>query len=128
MKKFITILFFIILWSIICLCGGYFIGKKLTKPVIIQGETIWKDKIIYRDYAKMPVAEKDKKLKCYDQGEFFLTFKPIEEDKYRIQGNLCEREAYKDIEIEIGESGNFKLYLGFGVAVLACATIFAMTR
>lgn len=117
MKKFIFALVLIILWSLFCAFSGYIAAKKTIDPVIIQGETVWRDKVVYRDYTIMTVAEKDKALECYDASEFFLSFEPIKNNEYRITGNLCGREAHKDIEIECGQSSNWKFYLGLGSAV-----------
>ena len=121
MRKFIFALICIILWSFTCLFGGYILGKKLTKPVTItKYETQWKDKIIYKDLSSMSEKEKDKELQCYYQSEFKLDIKKhYQEEKYRITGSLCERSAYKDIEIECGSSGDWKLYAGIGIVGIA---------
>ena len=124
MKKFIFILVCIILWSFTCLFGGYILGKKLTPPITItKYETQWKDKIIYRDYSSIPVNDLIEDLKCYDTAEFKLDMNNLQENKYRISGSLCERSAYKDIEIECGSSGDWKLYAGIGVVGIASGMI-----
>lgn len=121
MKKIIFCLICIVLWSFTCLFGGYLLGKKLKEPITItKYETQWKEKIIYRDYSKIPINDIISDLKCYDTAEFKLDInKDIRTDKYRITGSLCERSAYKDIEIECGSSGNWKLYAGIGVVGVA---------
>ena len=130
MKKIIFIIIYIFIWSFTCLFGGYFLGKKLTKPITItQTETVWKDKIIYKDIPSMTISEKDKELRCYYRSEFKLNFKPlIDDNKYRIEGILCERSAYKDIEIECGESENWKFYVGAGVVLGLGTAIYTITR
>lgn len=130
MKKFITILLIIIIWTLTCATSGYFYAKKTVKPITIkQTETQWKYSVIYKDISQMPSEEKDRDLQCYYQSEFHLNFTPLVDDnKYRITGKLCQREAYKDIEIECHESGNFKFYLGLGVAATVGAGIYILTR
>ena len=130
MKKIIFILILIITWSATCLFFGYFSGKKLTDPVIIKEyETVWKDKIIYKNVSTMPTEEKDKELGHYYRDEFILKMKPLsEQNMYRIEGKLYEREAHKDIEIQCGESGGWKLYAGFGLAAAVGTVIYMKVR
>lgn len=120
MKTFVTFLTFFVVWGGICSFLGYKYAKGNIEPITItKYETQWKDKVVYRNYEDLPVEVIKQKLKCYDQEEFFLAFDPIKDNEYRITGNLCEREAYKDIKIEASTSGNWKLYAGIGVAGLA---------
>lgn len=119
MKKIMFCFVCLIIWSLICVFGGYLISKKLIKPVTItKYETQWKDRVVYRDISSMTEEEKDKELKCYYQSEFKLDINSDIHDgnKYRITGSLCERSSYKDIEIECSSSGNWKLYTGIGTA------------
>jgi len=120
MKKILFCLICVIIWRFTCLFGVYILGKKFTKPITItKYETQWKDKIIYRDYSSIPVNDLIEDLKCYDTAEFKLDInKDIQEDRYRITGSLCERSAYKDIEIECGSSGDWKLMAGIGTVGL----------
>jgi len=126
MKKIIMILLLSVFWTITCIGFGYFAGKSLTDPVVItEKETVWKDKIVYRDYISMPPEKIIDKLKCYDQSEFYLTLNPlINSGEYRIKGKLCEREAHKDIKIEVGSNSNWKFYIGAGAAVAIGAGIY----
>jgi hypothetical protein len=129
MKKFIFALFCVIVWTIACLGFGYFYAKKTIKPVIIQGETVWKDKIVYKNIVTMSIEDKDKDLKHYYEDEFFLELKPLPRtNKYRIEGKLYEREAYKDFEISCGESGNWKFYAGIGFVTVIGTTLYLKTR
>lgn len=130
MKKFAFIMACIFTWSITCVTGGYIVGKKLTKPIIItEHETIWKDKIIYKNIAVMSPEEKDKDLECFYRNEFKLTLKPLPENNmYRISGKLCDREATKDFEVQCGESGNWKLYGGIAAAGIIGTAIYIKTR
>lgn len=126
MNKFIFILSALIAWSVTCLGYGYFYAKQTVDPIVItQTETVWKDKVIYRDYVSMPAEDILNKLRHYDQDEFKLTFRPlVEANMYRIEGRLYEREAYKDIKIEVGSASNWKFYLGLGSAAAIGAGIY----
>jgi len=127
MKKIVIILILSVLWTMTCAGFGYFYGKKFAKPIVItEKETVWKDKIVYRDYLSMPPEQMIDKLKCYDQNEFKIAFNQKPEiGEYRITGKLCEREAYKDIKIEVGSDTNWKFYIGIGSAVAIGLGIYA---
>ena len=119
MKTFVTFLTFFLMWGGICSFLGYKYAKDNAEPITItKYETQWKDRVVYRDISSMTEKEKDKELKCYYQSEFKLDINSDihNVNKYRITGSLCERFAYKDIEIECNSSGNWKFYAGIGTA------------
>lgn len=126
MKNFITILTFFLAWGIACSFVGYQYAKKTSDPIVVtKYETQWKDKVIYRNYANLPVEDMIKDLKCYDTSEFKLDINKIKEPSYyKIEGSLCGREASRDVLIQANTSGNWKLYAGIGIA--GAATGFAL--
>jgi len=128
MNRFIFIFILIIAWTATCIFATYSYVNKTKIPVIIQGETIWKDKIIYRDYKKLSVNDIVEDLKCYDQAEFKINIKHLNSKEYRITSSLCERSAYKDIEVECGQTESWKYYVGAGIAVAAGLGIYAGLR
>jgi hypothetical protein len=121
MKKIAFFMTFFIVWSSICSFLGFQYAKKSIEPITItKYETQWKDKVIYRDYTKLPLEDIITDLKCYDTSEFKLDINKVKEPSYyRIDGSLCGRSAYKDVLIEANTSGNWKLYAGIGVAGIA---------
>lgn len=119
MNRFIFILIVFIAWTLACVFATHIYDSKTIVPKITQGETIWKDKVIYRDYTKLPVNDIVEDLKCYDRSEFKINLKQLNTNKYRVESSLCERSAYKDIEIECGQTESWKYYVGAGIAVAA---------
>lgn len=130
MKKFAFIMICVIIWSIFCGATGFYIASKNIKPVTItEKETVWKDKIVYRDYLSIPPEEILAKLKHYDNDEFFINIKPSSDtNKFKIEGRLYERSASKDFEVECGESGNWKLYGSIAAAGIIGTAIYIKTR
>jgi hypothetical protein len=132
LKNIIFVVLVTILYSFILFIGGYLYHKHHTPPITItKTETQWKQSIVYRDYPALSQGDIINKLKCYDQGEFKLDISPLSDiGTYRISGKLCDRDAYKDIGIECGESENFKLYLGIGAIAIGAGAygIYKITR
>jgi len=131
MTKFNHIILTCIILLILLTCsfiGGYFYHAKTTKPEVkVITETKWKHSIIYRDYPTLSQEEIVNRLKCYDQSEMYITVRPLEDiGTYRIDTSLCERKAERDFRIECGETSNFKLYLGLGLASAAGIGIYAL--
>ena len=131
MNKLVHVLIICTIFLIFGICsfiGGYFYHAKTVKPEVkVITETKWKHSIIYRDYTVLTQDEVITRLKCYDQSEMYISVNPLESaGTYRISTSLCERKAERDFEVECGESGNFKLYLGFGLATAAGVGLFAL--
>ena len=123
MKNILIAILVLLLFGFCCGIIGFFIHKKFSKPVIIEREKIVTN-TVYRDYQKIVREKCIENLICYDQSEFKLDINPkVIPGEYRITASLCEREAYRDVKIDCGSSGNWKLYLGIGIG--AAATGFA---
>lgn len=131
MNKLVHVLIICIIFLIFGTCsfiGGYFYHAKTVKPEVkVITETKWKHSIIYRDYPTLSQEEIISRLKCYDQSEMYITVRPLDDiGTYRIDTSLCERKAERDLQIECGETSNFKFYLGLGLASAASIGIYAL--
>jgi hypothetical protein len=84
------------------------ITKYKTKYVTIQ-----------RDYDKMSCSELQRELYSYDTEPFYLDMYHIGDSKYQLTGKVYKRTASRDVKIECGTSGNWKMYAGVaGVVTL----------
>lgn len=93
--------------------SGYYYGSRTVEPGII-----YKDKIvtntIFRDRA-LTLDECKGHLNKYDQGEFILDIEHRQNNQYTIYGELHERKASRDVEIELARSGSWKFYIAGGL-------------
>ena len=132
MKQIFIIFLVFLLFGFCCGIIGFFIHKKFSKPVIIEREKTVTN-TVYRDYEKIVREKCIENLICYDQSEFKLDINPkIVPGEYRITASLCGREAYRDVKIDCGSSGNWKLYLGIGIGAattgFACYKIYEAVK
>ena len=100
---------------------GWQVSKKCQEP-IIKEVVVTKnvDRVIYRDYTTTACCDL---LQKYDQSPMII--------KYNVTGvksgytdvtlkwQLYEREGEQEIRVPAWQSGNWKLYAGIGVGVVA---------
>ena len=102
------------------LFGLHVAGKK--PPVkIVEEKVIYKT--IERNYQETPLATLQKELKCYDTAKPLLDISPIDARHFKIEAGLCKRTWSRDIMVDCGSEGNWKLYLGIGIGVAGAAAI-----
>lgn len=106
-----TILIFVV---IVCLVGaGCFIGGRCSvKPdikIVTKTEIKWKDKIVYRDYEKMPCPDVVKELLAYDTGVPRLDG-IIKDDVFHATAGLNKREWSRDFKLKAGAGDSAKWY------------------
>lgn len=99
--------------------GGWFTHLKTQSPEIrieTKEEIVWRDKIVYRDYQDITREECIDKLRCYDTAEPTLDIEPLRDNTFRLSASLCERKPWtRDVKLSVGESGNWKFYVGAGI-------------
>ena len=96
--------------------SGYFYFQS-GDPVEIERMPVVSN-IIKKDPDKMPVSELKKDAKCLYEGQFILDIQPLNSPgKFILNAALCDRTASREVLLPMGESGNFKLYLGIGFGV-----------
>ena len=100
---------------------GWELSRKYQEPIIKEVEVLkYKDKIIYRDYTTTACCDL---LQKYDTSPMII--------KYDVTGiksgytdvaltwQLYERKGEQEIRVPAGQSGNWKLYAGIGIGVVA---------
>lgn len=96
--------------------GGLYAYQKIypiEPAVITKTEIKWQDKVITRDYTRIEIEECKQLLACYDTAKPELDghfVGPV----FRVNAGICEREWSRDFLI--GQSGNWKFYIGAAVA------------
>ena len=107
-----------------------FISRQYFYPP--EPEIKWKTRvqtdIVYRDYPTVSLPECIDKLKCYDTALPRLEYERIDAGTYRIGAGLCGREWTRDLSIEVGEGGNWKFYVGGGIAAAGIIGILVASK
>jgi hypothetical protein len=99
--------------------SGYYYGSKTVEPGIIHKDRIVTN-TIYRDRA-LTFDECRGELKKYDEGEFNLDLHHLGGNDYQITGQLSERKASRDVQIELARSTSWRYYLAGGIVAGAMA-------
>ena len=124
-QKIIVSIVCFILFCVFVFFSGYYYATKSIEPGVI-----YKDKIVtntvFRD-RNLTFDECRGHLDKYDQGEFLLDIKHKKDNEYTISGELHERKASRDVEIEIARSGDWKFYVA-GAALAGAAFSLAVFR
>jgi len=124
-QKIIVSIVCFILFCVFVFFSGYYYGTRNIEPGVI-----YKDRVvtntIYRDRA-LTFDECKGHLEKYDQGNFILDIKHKEENRYTIYGELHERKASRDVEIELSRSGDWRFYVA-GAALAGAAFSLAVFR
>jgi hypothetical protein len=113
-----------VLVSALIFSGGFLAGYLYKQPApaggIIQGEIV--QNIIGKNPANLPIAEKDKELKCFYQSNFILDIKQKDNtNSYVAYSALCGRSASREFTIPVAQSGNWKLYAGIAIGGVVVA-------
>jgi hypothetical protein len=109
----LVILFFI---------GGFFAGYYYNKPrtTIIAQPII--SNTVKRPVASMSAEELRPIVLCYDTAEPRLDI-TIDGRDITASAGLCEREWSRTAQVEVSESGNWKLYVGIGAGAVATGAV-----
>jgi hypothetical protein len=104
----------------IAFLGGWFAHMKTQAPEIrieTRKEIVWRDRVVYRDYNTITRDDCINQLQCYDTAKPTLDIAPLSDNFFRLSAGLCERSWTRDVSLSVGESGNWKYYIGAGVIV-----------
>jgi len=104
--------------------AGWFGHDWLRPPVISPIIKPPVQNIIVRNYDEMAMLEMQRALVCYDTSPFstVATFRESQSvTTLTYQVSLCDRRMSQDILIPVRQVGNWKLYVGVGVGVVATA-------
>jgi len=114
----------ILLSCFLLFAAGWFSHQWLHPPVFSPVVKPIVQNIIVRNYDEMAMLEMQRALVCYDTSPFstVATFRESQSvTTLTYQVSLCDRRMSQDILIPVREVGNWKLYVGVGVGVVATA-------
>lgn len=104
--------------------AGWFSHQWLHPPILSPVVKPIVQNIIVRQYDELSMLEMQRALVCYDTSPFstVATFRQSQNaTTLTYQVTLCDRHMSQDILIPVREVGNWKLYVGVGVGVVATA-------
>lgn len=123
----------IIAFSLGIIAGAFGYRSAFNRVKVPEVRIVEKEKIVsapvVRDYAAMPMSEMLAKLQCYDTSAPRLDMS-ITGSTAKLSAGLCERNWSRDMQIEVNQSGDWKMYVGVaGIAALAGGyAVYKITR
>lgn len=81
------------------------------------------DKIVYRDYSALNCKEAIELVRHYDNDKMIMQYKILNQSSdftdLEVRWQLYDRKGEQEISVPVGQTGNFKLYLGLGLGAFA---------
>jgi len=130
MKKISAIIISIIFIICISAGGGYYLCWKdyNNKPLVIEQEKIVYQ-VVNRPYTDLTFQDAVDELKKYDISEPTLEIIPIGKRKIKATASLYKRQWSREAKVQVGSSGNWKLYVGIGIGTVCTAgAIYGLSR
>jgi hypothetical protein len=125
MKRIVSTLFLLFLWSIAIFWSGYFYAKKTVLPQIKEVEVVKTvDKIVYRDYSKIDCCEI---ARFYDTTPIKIVYNVNQMNSKHtnidVVWRLHDRQGVENVNIPVYSDGNWKFYLGVGFGAFVTGAV-----
>jgi hypothetical protein len=113
--------------------AGWKLSRRYQEPVTKEVEVIKNiDRVIYRNYSTMTQDELFDKLIKYDrtpmQIEHEVTELNPEYTALTLKWELYERTGEQELKVPVHQEGNWKMYAGIGVGVVAAGGLFWLLK
>ncbi|UCF13203.1 MAG: hypothetical protein JSW06_02820 [Thermoplasmatales archaeon] len=120
MKSIIAQIVLVVVYTFAILFLWEYKGRQhIFKPeikIVKKTEIKWIDRIIERPYDEITFDECKNLLACFDTSKPYLDITNIEGNNITVTSKLCEREWSRAFTLNTSSSGNWKFYVGVGLA------------
>ena len=119
----------VIIITIVCCAlfgAGFYAGMYLQKSkeiVVTKSEPVYN--VVYRDYSSMTIDDYKTELQEYDSAPFLLDGE-YNNGTFTARASLKERSVSRDFVIDVGTSGDWRMYVGIGAVGLAAGMAAAL--